>query len=108
MYALPGFKITCLALHRCVSVKNNIIIKVHFYSVLLPIAEMIGSCGIIRNNNISIGGDRIGDVIDWACITNVQGVSLICLLNGILVEDCLCKLYMYVLSIHYTYFYLSR
>ena len=47
---------------------------------------MVGSC--------EIDTDEFDDVVDWRCTTNFPGVSLICLVNGVPVEDCICEEYI--------------
>ena len=44
---------------------------------------MVGSC--------EIDTDEFDDIVDWSCTANFPGVSLICLVNGVPLEDCLCE-----------------
>ena len=47
-----------------------------------PSAETVGSC--------DIDSDESGDVVNWRCTANA-GVSIICLVDGMKLEDCICK-----------------
>ena len=66
-----------------------ILISVMFYGVLiigvslLSTAQEVGSC--------TIDNDAFDGVIDWTCTTNVAGVSIVCLVDEIQLEPCLCK-----------------
>lgn len=56
-----------------------------FY-ILFPLhitAQTVGSC--------NIGSDNIDDVVNWRCTAYVAGVSIVCLVDNIRLEDCLCK-----------------
>ena len=46
-------------------------------------ASMVGSC--------EIDTDEFDDIVDWSCTPNFPGVSIICLLNGVPLEDCICE-----------------
>ena len=58
----------------------------------------MGSC--------DIDDDAMDGVIDWTCAANVAGVSIVCLVDDIRLEDCLCKshtiTHMYVKYCIYT------
>ena len=45
---------------------------------------MVGLC--------EIDSDEFDDVVDWQCTPNFPGVSIICLMNGVPLEECICKL----------------
>ena len=63
---------------------NSCIYVFIFYTPSLhePSAETVGSC--------DIDSDESGDIVSWRCTANA-GVSIICLVDGIKLEDCICK-----------------
>jgi hypothetical protein len=53
-------------------------------STQFTIPQELGSC--------NIDSDAFDGAIDWTCSTNVAGVSIVCLVDDIRLEDCLCQL----------------
>ena len=57
----------------------------NFLYVLKTKAQSIGSCNIAT--------DRYNGIVEWDCTTNVdkRKVSVVCLVDGIPLENCVCK-----------------
>ena len=48
-------------------------------------AESIGTCTVDR--------DEYDGVVDWSCTASQEGVSILCLVDGVPLDSCICELH---------------